>query len=203
MKKPPRGRLGERTVKKFALFYDFETTGLPDFSAPSQAQHQPHIVQACAVLVDIDTRRRISGIDLIAKPDGWMIPNDVSEIHGITLEHATGVGVPEKLIVETVFSLWRLADVRIGHNESFDARIMRIALKRLMDDAAADEWKAGESECTMRLSHQLCALPGNKFPKLSEAHKILVGTPLENAHNAVADVDGCMAVYWAIRDSAA
>ena len=36
-----------------ALFYDTETTGLPDFKAPSEAQHQPHIVQLAALLVDL------------------------------------------------------------------------------------------------------------------------------------------------------
>jgi len=31
------------------LFYDTETTGLPDFKAPSDAPHQPRIIQLAVI----------------------------------------------------------------------------------------------------------------------------------------------------------
>lgn len=60
------------------LFYDTETSGLPLFHEPSEHPDQPHIVQLGACLVDPDTRRVISTIDLIVRPDGWEIPAEVA-----------------------------------------------------------------------------------------------------------------------------
>jgi len=39
-----------------------------------------------------------------------------------------------------------------------------------------------------------------KTPKLSEAYQFFTGRDLDGAHNAMVDVDGCIAVYWAVRD---
>lgn len=61
------------------LFYDTETSGLPDWHAPSEAPQQPHIVQIAAGLVDVDTRAMVAGLDLIVAPDGWTIPDDVAQ----------------------------------------------------------------------------------------------------------------------------
>lgn len=88
-----------------ALFYDTETTGLPLFKEPSEHPDQPHIVQLAAILVDLDTRREIASMDVIVRPDGWTIPDDVAAIHGITTGHAMQVGVPEKLAVRMFMSL--------------------------------------------------------------------------------------------------
>ena len=79
------------------LFYDTETTGLPDFKAPSESAHQPHIVQLAALLVDMDTRETIQSMDVICRPDGWTIPDEVAAVHGITTEHAAEVGIPESM----------------------------------------------------------------------------------------------------------
>ena len=78
-----------------ALFYDTETTGLPDWHQPSDGPQQPHIVQLAACLVDLDTRETIDSMDMIIRPDGWVIPDDVAEVHGITTERATAEGCNE------------------------------------------------------------------------------------------------------------
>src|SRR5690606_34396932 len=152
----------------------FETTGLPDFPAPSEAPHQPHIVQAAAALVNLPTRKLLAGFNLIAKPDGWTIPTEVSAIHGITDEIALTHGVPEQLIVENLLALWRVCDFRVAHNESFDARIMRIGLKRFgFSDELADQWKAAPAKCTAAMSTPYCNIAptekmvatGRRYPK--------------------------------------
>lgn len=199
------------------LFYDTETTGLPDFKAPSEAQHQPHIVQLAALLVDLDTRETIASMDVIVRPDGWTIPSEVSAVHGITTEHAMNVGIPEELAISMFMSLWD-GRLRIAHNEQFDARIVRIAIKRFFDPVQpaglaipiSDEWKASHSECTARLATPICALPPtekmkaakrfhHKTPNLGEAYRHFTGRDLENAHSAMADVQACRDVYFAIK----
>ena len=125
-----------------AIFFDTETTGLPDWSQPSEAPHQPHIVQLAAQLVNLDTRRVISSMDVIIRPDGWTIPQETTVVHGITNEMAMDLGVPEAAAVEMFLGLWKNR-LRIAHNEQFDARIMRIALMRFFGEERADEFKAG------------------------------------------------------------
>jgi DNA polymerase-3 subunit epsilon len=195
------------------LFYDTETTGLPDFKAPSEAPHQPHIVQLAACLVDLDTRELISGMDMIICPDGWTIPDDIAAIHGITTERAINEGVPEESALAVFMDLWSKSHTRIAHNEQFDARILRIALMRFENAAIADHWKAGKAECTARLATPICKIPPtpkmvaagfNKFKtaNLGEAYRHFTGKELENAHSAMADVQGCMEVYFAIKGGA-
>ena len=202
---------------KTAIFYDTETTGLPDFKAPSEAEHQPHIVQLAACLVDLDTRKTIASMDVIVRPAGWIIPDDIAKIHGITTEHAIDVGIPESLAVGMFMELWGHR-VRIAHNEQFDARILRIALMRHQGDvfhspsgkSIADIWKEGKADCTAKLASPICKIPPtakmvaagfNKFKtaNLSEAYRHFIGRDFENAHSAMADVQACMAVYFEIK----
>lgn len=193
-----------------AVFYDTETTGLVRFKDPSEHPDQPHIVQLGACLVDVDTQKVLSTIDVMVKPDGWLIPDDVAAIHGITTEMAGDLGVPESLAVEMLLDMVG-SRTRIAHNESFDARIVRIACMRHFEGSQADEWKAGRAECTQQMATPILKLPPtdrmkaagfNKFKtaNLREAVLHFTGKPLENAHSALADVHGCMAVWFAIQD---
>lgn len=199
------------------LVWDTETTGLPDFKAPSDAAHQPHIVQLAAILVDPETLIERAAIDLIVKPDGWVIPDDVAAIHGITTETAASCGVPEQAVVALFIALKAQAAIEVAHNISFDRRIMRIAMLRM--GLARDEVEAmegGESYCTMRSSTSIINLPPTgkmvaagfskpKPPKLSECVRHFFGEDLEGAHNALNDVRACARVYFhlqAMRDAA-
>jgi DNA polymerase III subunit epsilon len=193
-----------------AIFYDTETTGLPLFSEPSEDPRQPHIVQLAAYLVDLESRARIAAMNVIVRPDGWEIPDDVAAIHGITTEHATEVGVPESIAVAMFMELHQ-GRLRIAHNESFDARILRIALLRHEPDASTgDEWKAGKAECTQALATPIMKLPPtakmlavgrnhHKSANLREAYQHFTGKELAGAHNAMVDVQACMAIYFAIK----
>lgn len=195
---------------KLALAYDTETSGLPLFNDPSEDPRQPHIVQLGARLVDLDSRDIIATLDVIIRPDGWVIHDDVAAVHGISTERAKAVGISESIALGALLELWSMAEVRIAHNESFDARIVRIAQHRF-DCADLDAWKDGAAECTAKLATPIMKLPPTpkmvaarrnhpKTPNLREAVEFFTGRPLENAHSALADVDGCLAVYWAIQD---
>lgn len=85
--------------------------------------------------------------------------------------------------------------LRIGHSESFDARILRIALKRHFNDELADQWKARPAECTAKLTRAECGL--GKLPTLVQAYKHFYGQDYANPHNALADARACKAVYLA------
>ena len=198
------------------LVFDVETTGLPLWNEPSEDPRQPHLVQVAALLVDADTRQVLSTLDVIVRPDGWLIPEDVAQVHGITTERAAALGVPESLALELLLALHERSELRVAHNEPFDMRMVRIAIKRHLDDpdALADAWKAAPTACTQRLSTPICQLPATdrmraagrthyKSANLQEAYRHFFGHGFDGAHSALADVQACMAVYFAIQDIAA
>lgn len=194
-----------------ALFYDTETTGLPLFNDPSEDPRQPHMVQLAAALVDLDKRESLASMDVVIAPRGWKIPEVTTKVHGITTEHAEAVGIDEHLALMMFTDLWLRAQRRIAHNESFDARIIRIAKMRYQDAERADAWKAGLAECTQLLSTPILKLPPtakmvaarrnhHKSANLGEAYEYFTGRKLEGAHNALVDVHACIDVYYAIQD---
>lgn len=188
-------------------FYDTETSGLPLWSKPSSNPGQPHIVQLAAVMVETENFKTVGDFCLIAKPDGWDIPKEASDVHGITTEHASDVGIPEASIAAMLYDFHLIASLRVGHNQPFDARIMRIALQRFACGGHADSWKEGESYCTQKASTPICKLPPtekmlaagrshHKTASLAEAYQHFMGEPMEDAHDAMGDVLATMAVYW-------
>lgn len=195
------------------LFFDTETTGLPLWKEPSEDPGQPHLVQLAAQLVNLETRAVVESIDVLIKPDGWSWDDSASsedlafQTHRITMERAIAEGIPEAEAVTLLLSMAAQADEVIGHNVSFDKRIARIAIKRYVGSSEpgapepeADAFKAIPEFCTMWRSKPICRLPGNKLPKLTEAFLHFTGNPMDGAHNAANDVDGCMAVYFALKE---
>lgn len=181
------------------LFYDTETTGLPDWKSPSGAEHQPHMVEIGAALTD-DDLNVVEQYQAIIKPEGWEISEAMTAIHGISHERAMDEGVNEKEAVEAFLALHDKSILRIGHNVSFDDRIMRIAFKRYLNDDAAEAFKAAPKLCTMWESKQIVKAPfkdkkGVKNPNLAEAYKFFTGEDIADAHRAMGDVLSTIAVY--------
>ncbi len=197
------------------LFYDTETTGLPDFGSPSEAEHQPHIVQLAASLVDTETRQIIERISVIVRPDGWDIPVEASNVHGITTEIAMRKGMGELDALNLFLDMAKQTPCRVAHNISFDERILRIAICRHQSKESADTFRdVGQLECTAKLATPVLRLPPTakmiragrnhfKTPNLTEAYERLTGSKMTGAHDAQADVRACIAIYFAIQDLAA
>lgn len=182
------------------IFNDNETTGIVEWKKPSGGEDQPHLVQMAALLVDPVSRKTIQSMDVIIKPDGWIIPDEAVAVHGITTEYANDVGISEKLAFEMFLDLWS-GRKRIMFSTTYDNRIIRIGTKRYFSEDIQDAWKAGsqgvEWYCTMINSRKVI---GGKTPKLEEAHEFFFGKKHENAHNAMADAVANMNIYFAIQD---
>lgn len=204
----------EACAMTLALCYDTETTSLPLWHEPSSDPRQPHLVSIAAALVDTESRKALTSLNLFAKAEGWEIDADAQRAHGISVEETQRIGIAERTLVSAFIQLWRQADFRVAHNESFDMRIIRIALSRYESICDPDVWKGGRAECTQRLSTPLCRLPptdkmlakgrkGFKSPNLTEAYRHFTGQELVGAHSALADLRACIAVYWGCMDAAA
>lgn len=202
------------THENTILVYDVETTGLPLWSEPSEHPDQPRVIQIAASLIDVDTRTTQESLDFIIKPNGWIIPDDIAEMTSISNERAIAEGVEIHVALPLFLSLWERATVgRVGHNESFDARMVRIEMMKagIYDEAALEAWKTAASFDTCLQSTKIVNLPptaamlaknrkGPKQPKLEEAYKFFTGLDLEGGHDAGVDVMACKAVYFAIQD---
>ena len=179
------------------VHYDTETTGLPVWSVPSDSEEQPHLVQLGAILCNAETKEVVSKFEVIIKPDGWVIPEEVTAIHGITTEHALEVGIDEKEAIKMLLMLTGESD-RCAYNKTFDQRIIRIGLKRYFTEEEQEKWAEKENHyCAMQMARKVL---GGKSPKLEVAYKHFTGKDLENAHTAMADAEACMEVYFAIED---
>jgi len=177
------------------FFFDFETTGFPEWSKPSGDDCQPHIVQLATLVVD-EKQNIIQSMDVIVRPEGWEIPKETVEIHGITTGYASDVGISEKLAVEMFLSMWN-GNLQVAYNTTFDRRIARIGTKRYFPEDVQLSWKEGVYECAMIASRKII---GGKYPTLAEAYKHFTGKDLVDVHSAMADTKACMEIYFSIKN---
>ncbi len=180
------------------LPFDTETNGLPLWKEPSESEGQPHIVQLAAILADAESQEIKAQMDVIVRPDGWEIPPELTEIHGISQERAMDEGIPEEEALDQFMALHEQCDLRVAHNTTFDNRIVRIALKRFRPDLVSDdEWKDRNMYfCTLMNARKI--MGGRNGHTLAEAYEYFTGKTLENAHNALADATACMEIYFAM-----
>lgn len=200
-------------MSELICFFDTETTGLPLFKSPSDHPDQPHIVDICALLYTQDGVL-VDSFEAMVRPDGWEIPAAVTAIHGITNEMALEHGIPEREAVSGFMSIMAQAGLRVAHNVSFDDRILRIGLKRFMDDATADEFKDGPKYCTCQSSKNIVQCPptekmiragfGKQFkqPTVAEALLHFTGEELVGGHRARPDTEACARIYFAMNPPA-
>lgn len=189
------------------LVFDTETTGLPDFKARSADPIQPHLVQLALVLY-ADDGSEVSGQSVIIRPDGWEITPELTAIHGISHECAMDEGIPEIDAVTMFVMAQAQSSLRVAHNESFDRRILRIAMTRAgLERDFIEHIEARPSYDTCRTAQPVVNLPptdkmilrgmlGPKPPKLEECIKHFFGDALPGAHDALIDARACGRVYW-------
>lgn len=189
------------------LIFDTETTGLPDFRARSADASQPHLVQLALLLCEEDGTE-VDRACVIVKPDGWVIPPEVTAIHGISHEQALEEGMPEDFATGLFVGMHGRAALRVAHNESFDRRVMRIAMTRAgIDRADIEAIEARPAACTCNMAKPILKLPPTekmkaagfntfKTPNLTECVRHFLGEEPTQAHDALGDALDCMRIYF-------
>ena len=192
------------------LFYDVETTGLPDFSLPARAhERQPGVAQLAAVMVD-ENRRIRGAIDLIFRqPDTVIVTEGATKIHGIGREQMGAYGVSPQLAVRAFIEMLDRCTKLCAHNQKFDQKMMRIEMHRNSYGYWAEKLRDFPVDCTMELSDAIMKMAPtermiaagftkSKPPKLEEAYKHFTGNDMRNAHNAWADVMATIEIHTII-----
>ncbi|MDE2473364.1 MAG: 3'-5' exonuclease [Bradyrhizobium sp.] len=187
--------------------FDVETTGLPDFRARSADPVQPHIVQLALVEYS-DDGQEITARSMLVQPDGWVIPPEMTAIHGISHERAMDEGVPEETAVNAFIMTTARGNLRVAHNSGFDDRIMRIAMTRagmVKDFIEAMEHRPSFDTCAE--AKPIVNLPPTdkmiargmtqpKPPKLEECIRHFFGEGLPGAHDALVDARACGRLFF-------
>ncbi len=182
------------------LFFDTETTGLPrDWNAPvSDIHNWPRMMQIAWILCDA-RGNHIESQDFIIKPGGYTIPEDASDIHGITTEMAVDKGENLRSVLLKFNKMLHKADVAVAHNIGFDEKIVGAEFLREEMYNKIDSMK---KLCTMQAATEYCKIfgpNGYKWPKLSELHIKLFGESFEEAHDASVDISATERCFWEMR----
>jgi len=186
------------------LAYDTETTGLPDWHKPSDAPHQPHVIQIAMIRQDMQGKELDRFSSIVRPGPGAVMEPEAFDAHGISLEQAMDEGVCPIEVTERFIDWAGQAQLMVGHNESFDRRLMRISAARHL----GFKWEpTAPSFCTLYRSKFIINLPpttkmvaagfsGPKAPKLEEAVHFFFGEELEGAHDATVDVEASLRLMW-------
>lgn len=179
------------------LFFDTETTGLPkNWKAPvTDLDNWPRLVQLAYLVYDFDGNL-IHSCNEIIKPDGFTIPTEASNVHGITTEMASQRGTDINDVFELFLIHLKKSKMIVAHNMAFDEKIIGSELIRLGKENFID---AKEKVCTMLKTVDLCKIEGPygyKWPKLHELHWYLFKHDFEGAHDALADIQATAKCFW-------
>ncbi|NQE44423.1 DNA polymerase III PolC-type [ANME-1 cluster archaeon GoMg2] len=155
----------------------------------------PRMVQLAWLLYD-ENQNLVSEANYIIKPEGFIIPADASNVHGITTKKALESGVLLGAVLREFSELILKSEIIIAHNLDFDDKIVGAEFLRLgVESALFDKPRF----CTMKKTAELCQIPGPygyKWPKLSELHYHLFNKDFTDAHDAAVDVKACAKCFF-------
>ena len=175
------------------LFFDTETTGIPDRSAKwdTDFADYPHVVQMAWI-------HGCKVENHIIRPDGWEIPDDTVAVHGITTEYALEHGEPFAAVVDIFIQDCHDAGLICGHNIHFDTGIVKANILRELgreyydaNDVETALYKGKRIDTmrpTMKWVDARMANGRVKFPNLGELYSRCFPGETFPAHNAIEDV---------------
>lgn len=175
------------------LFFDTETTGIPErsWNWDTDFEQYPHVVQmawmhGCKVE------------NHIIRPDGWEIPQETVDVHGITTEYAMEHGEPFASVVDMFIQDCHDAVLICGHNIHFDTSIIKANILRELgreyydangvENALYKGKRIDTMRPTMKWVDARMANGRLKFPNLSELYSRCFPGESFPAHDALEDV---------------
>lgn len=191
------------------LYFDTETTGLPNAKFPLNDPIQPHITQLGLILevngvdaVVLDTFIRPDDTWRIHEDSGTVIGKKATELTGITAEMCYDLGIPIADALEMFIIAAENCDAEVCHNNAFDNKLLAIQYSRLRPDAQPRDVLCGKpSLCTMKAATPICKIrkkdgkTGFKWPKLEEAYEFFYNEKFEGAHSAIVDIKATRRVF--------
>ena len=175
------------------LFFDTETTGIPErsWNWDTDFEKYPHVVQLAWLHgCKVETH--------IIRPDGWEIPQETVDVHGITTEYALEHGEPFASVVDMFIQDCHDAGLICGHNIHFDTSIIKANILRELgreyydandvENALYKGKRIDTMRPTMKWVDARMANGRLKFPNLSELYSRCFPGESFPAHDALEDV---------------
>ncbi len=196
-----KGTGDNKQAEEYFLFFDTETTGIPaNYKAPiSDLENWPRLVQLSWILTD-STGKELKIKDYIIKPNGFTIPMESTNVHGISTEIAETEGVLLRSVLDEFVYDLNSADTIVGHNIDFDIKV--IGAEFLRTGIEVDSLLNKPTICTMKSSTDYCKLPGNfgyKWPTLQDLYYKLFGDYFEDAHNSLHDIKATKECFFELK----
>jgi len=182
------------------IIFDTETTGFPrDWTAPiTDTDNWPRVVQIAWQLHN-EMGEVVESRDFLIDPDGYNIPYDTEQIHGISTELAKSQGVALIDVLNEFNNALSKATFVIGQNVQFDLNVWGCEYHRMGVESPMGKMAVLDT-CT-EVTANLCQLPGGrrgrfKLPSLTELHTFLFDQAFGEAHNATADVEATTRCFF-------
>lgn len=182
------------------LIIDCETTGLPkNWKAPiSNLENWPRVIQAAWARYDRNGQHIESKARLI-RPEGFTIPDQARQVHGITTERALAEGQKLAAVLSELSAAASECEIIVAHNIRFDESVLSAEYLRLK---TRPPFSGKKRVCTMTETAEFCRIQGPygyKWPTLSQLHWELFKSGYEEAHDAGADVAACAKCFFELK----
>lgn len=162
------------------LIFDTETT------SKDVKYGIPQLVEIAWQIFD-SYGKLIEEASFIIKPEGFLIPEDATAIHGITNDMANEYGKDKYLVLSLFFKALSKSQIVVGHNIDYDIQIMQHHLSN--KDAFANK----RLICTMRSSNNIT---NKTHVRLSELYFTLFNEYPVESHRAIKDVETTANCFW-------
>ncbi|KYC45443.1 MAG: DNA polymerase III subunit epsilon [Candidatus Methanofastidiosum methylothiophilum] len=188
--------------KHYYLFIDTETSGLPRsrYAPYTDTTNWPRVVQIAWMLCD-QTGNILSSEEHIIRPEGFVIPFDAQNIHGISNERAHSEGKDLEFVLRRFSSDINRSTHLIAHNLDFDFNVIGAEFVR---KGIENRMTLLNRFCTMIGTTEYCQIPGGqyefKWPSLIELHYTLFNTTFEEKHDAMHDVKICKECFFELKN---
>lgn len=129
----------------------------------------------------------------LIQPDGWTVPVEAQNIHGISTQHATDHGFPIDHVFQRFQEILPTVSTVVAHNTAFDKMVILAEMTRYEQTSLVEMFSNMHFHCTMKEA----TLPGQRWPKLIDLYTKLFGeSPSGTLHQADTDVEACARIYW-------
>jgi len=186
---------------RYYLFIDTETTGLPRnrYASYTDTTNWPRLVQIAWLYCDQDGKT-LSSEEHIIKPEGFVIPFDAQNLHGISNERAYSEGKDLGLVLKRFSEAINVSTHLVAHNLDFDFNVIGAEFVR---KGINNRLTHLNRFCTMQGATEYCHIPGGayefKWPSLFELYYTLFNTTFQEKHNALYDVKICAECFFELK----
>lgn len=186
---------------RYYLFIDTETTGLPRnrYAPFTDTTNWPRLVQIAWLYCDQDGKT-LSSEEHIIKPEGFVIPFDAQNLHGISNERAYSEGKDLGLVLKRFSEAINESTHLVAHNLDFDFNVVGAEFVR---KGINNRLTYLNRFCTMQGATEYCHIPGGqyefKWPSLFELYYTLFNTTFQEKHNALYDVKICAECFFELK----